>query len=462
MYHTNCNQELAASRRPPAASSERALGAFSSCPLPLSASPCQETPALRVPASPRRDDARRQVSLSPRPVIHRAEMVLPITRPPIENGAVAVAEGVILDVGPFNLLRRQWPAAQVSEQQEGCVLPALVNIHAHLDLSALAGKVKPEGGMANWIRRLIAARELVNGAQQEEAHIKALASMRASGTGIVGDINSSAASLQGNSHETVLTRSFVEVMGLHIEGLHRALDKLPETAQQLVDKGLEEVSLAAHAPYTTSASLFREVKAWGSTRAKIVSAHVAESEEEIVFLRSGKGPLRDLLEERGMDPAKWQPPGCGGVSYLNRLGFLDRHSLCVHVVHISDEEIHLLKRSGAGVCMCPRSNLFIGNGLPPVAHLLEAGIPCGLGTDSLASNDDLNLFREMAVLVDQCGIRPDTVLVMATLNGARNLGMAGLYGSLEKGKRWLAIRVAATDSEAIVVAGCAGALQWLR
>ncbi len=447
MYHTNCNQKLAASRRLPAASSERALGAFSSPPLPLSASPCQEAPRLRVP-------------VSPRPVIHRGELVLPITRPPIENGAVVVAEGVILDVGPFHLLRRQWPAAQVSEQEEGSVLPALVNIHAHLDLSALAGKVKPEGGMADWIRSLIAARERVSAALQEEAHFKALASMRASGTGIVGDINSSAASLK--SQDRVLTRTFVEVLGLHVEGLRRALYSLPETAQQLMDSGLEEVSLAAHAPYTASASLFREVKAWGSTRAKIVSAHVAESEEEIVFLHSGKGPLRDLLEERGMDPGRWQPPGCGGVSYLDRLGFLDCLSLCVHVVHIGDEEINLLKRSGAGVCLCPRSNLFIGNGLPPVAHILDAGIPCGLGTDSLASNDDLNLFREMAVLVDQCGTRPDTVIAMATLNGARNLGMAGLYGSLEKGKRWLAIRVAATDSEAIVAAGCAGALQWLR
>jgi cytosine/adenosine deaminase-related metal-dependent hydrolase len=96
-----------------------------------------------------------------------------------------------------------------------------------------------------------------------------------------------------------------------------------------------------------------------------------------------------------------------------------------------------------------------------VAQFLEAEINCGLGTDSLASNDDLNLFKEMAVLLDQCGIRPDTALAMATLHGARNLGMAGLYGSLEKGKSWLAIRVAAKDSETIIAAGCEGALEWL-
>ena len=183
--------------------------------------------------------------------------------------------------------------------------------------------------------------------------------------------------------------------------------------------------------------------------------------EEILFLRTGKGPLKDLLEERGMEPDQWRPPECGGVAYLDRLGFLDSLSLCVHVVHVSQEEIQLLKRSGAGVCLCPRSNLFLGHGIPPVARLLEAEIPCGLGTDSLASNHDLNLFKEMAVLVDQCGIGPDTVLAMATLHGARNLGMAGLYGSLEKGKRWLAIRVMAMDSGTIVATGCEGALEWL-
>ena len=121
----------------------------------------------------------------------------------------------------------------------------------------------------------------------------------------------------------------------------------------------------------------------------------------------------------------------------------------------------MLQRTRAGVCLCPRSNLFIGHGLPPVQQLLEAHITCSIGTDSLASNTDLNLFEEMTVLMEKSSIDPDVVLTMATLNGARNLGMASQYGSLEKGKRWLAIRVAATDSEGIVAAGREGALEWV-
>jgi cytosine/adenosine deaminase-related metal-dependent hydrolase len=96
-----------------------------------------------------------------------------------------------------------------------------------------------------------------------------------------------------------------------------------------------------------------------------------------------------------------------------------------------------------------------------VSELLEAQISCSIGTDSLASNADLNLFEEMAELMEKCFISPDVVLTMATLNGARNLGLASSYGSLEKGKRWLTIRVAAMDSEGIVAAGRQGALEWV-
>lgn len=411
------------------------------------------SPRPRVPQSPRQTRSR--------PVLHRARLVVPVTQPAIENGAVAVAEGVILDVGPFQSLRRLWPEAQLCEQDETALIPALVNAHAHLDLSGLAGQVQANGGMAQWIRGLLAAREQLNAGQLELARTQALSSMRSLGTGIVGDISSSVSFIQANAQGMPLTFTFVELLGLHTHSLEAAFGRFPESVRHAVANGHEGVSLAAHAPYTASAALIRAVKTWGSARRRTVSIHAAESEEETLFLLTGRGPLRDLLEERGMDPSRWQPPGCGAVTYLDRLGFLDPLSLCVHVVQASDEEIHLLRRSGAGVCLCPRSNLFLGHGLPPVGRFLQAGIPCGLGTDSLASNDDLNLFQEMAVLMDRCGIGSNTALAMATIHGARSLGVEQLYGSLEKGKRWLALRVAAMDGETMVAAGRQGALEWL-
>ena len=411
------------------------------------------SPRLPVSDSPRRPDSR--------PVLHRARLVVPITQPAIEDGAVVVADGIILEVGPFQQLRRQWLEAPARDHGEVVLLPALVNGHAHLDLSGLAGQVQTRDSMAEWIRSLLTARERLSQSQLEQARLQSLASLHAFGTGIVGDIDSSATFAGEDSDGTLVVRTFVELFGLQIESLEAAMDRLPQPARRILANGQENVSLAVHAPYTASESLLRQAKDWTSERAKVVSVHAAESEEEILFLRTGKGPLRDLLEERGMEPGRWQPPGCGAVTYLDRLGFLDALSLCVHVVQVSEEEIHLLQRSRAGVCLCPRSNLFIGNGLPPVRQFLDAGVHCAIGTDSLASNTDLNLFEEMTVLVDQCGIGPDVVLAMATFHGARNLGLTSHYGSLEKNKRWLAIRVAATDIESVIAAGCQGALEWL-
>jgi cytosine/adenosine deaminase-related metal-dependent hydrolase len=399
------------------------------------------SPRPRVPQSPRPTRSR--------PLLHRARLVIPITQPPIEDGAVVVADGRILDVGPFPLIRRQWPEASARDHDETALLPALVNGHAHLDLSALAGQIHSKRGMAEWIRSLLATREQVDEDDLQEARALARDSLRAFGTGIVGDITSSEIHPGGKFNEVVITQTFVEVFGLHCQSLEVAIDQLPAGARRSLANNQENVSLAAHAPYTTSATLLKQVKEWGTAKDKIVSIHAAESEEEILFLNSGQGPLR------------WEVPGCGTITYLDRLGFLDSHTLCVHAVHVSEEELPMLQRSGAGVCLCPRSNLFIGHGLPPVQQLLEAHITCSIGTDSLASNTDLNLFEEMTVLMEKSSIHPDVVLTMATLNGARNLGMASQYGSLEKGKRWLAIRVAATDSEGIVAAGRQGALEWV-
>ena len=298
-----------------------------------------QSPRLPVSVSPRQPDSR--------PVLHRARLVVPIIQPPIEDGAVVVANGVILDVGPFKLLRRQWLEAPARDHAETALLPALVNAHVHLDLSGLAGQVEPMGSMAEWIRSLLATREQFDEDHLEKARVLALDALRAFGTGIAGDIVSSGICSGGLPGDIIIVQRFLEVFGLHTQSLEVAIDQLRPTARQILTDNQESVSLAAHAPYTTSASLLRQVKEWGAARAKVISVHAAESEEEILFLHSGQGPIRDLLEERGHEPSQWEVPGCGTVTYLDRLGFLDSLTLCVHAVQLSKEEVQVVQRSGA-------------------------------------------------------------------------------------------------------------------
>jgi cytosine/adenosine deaminase-related metal-dependent hydrolase len=197
--------------------------------------------------------------------------------------------------------------------------------------------------------------------------------------------------------------------------------------------------------------------------------HVAESAQEIEFLRTGSGPFVDFLGERGVEVAAFTPPRMGAVRYLDSLGVLDKQTLCVHGVHVEDEEIALLAERGAAVCLCPGSNRFMGVGVAPVQKMLAQGIPLVLGTDSLVSNPALSLWREMQVLrEDLPDLPPEAVFAMASANGARLLGIEGRIGIVAPGvsSSLLAVRCPAkseaTVFEFLTSVGADVRLEWLE
>ena len=148
--------------------------------------------------------------------------------------------------------------------------------------------------------------------------------------------------------------------------------------------------------------------------------------------------MRKFLEERGFWDGSLQAMGNAGgsVKYLHKLGLLDSKTVCVHCVHVSKEEIGLLAGTGAKVCLCPGSNRYLGVGKAPVTSFLEHGILPALGTDSLTSNPELSLWREMRLLAeDHPTLHPADILRMATLGGATALGLEKQFGSLEVGKK---------------------------
>jgi cytosine/adenosine deaminase-related metal-dependent hydrolase len=167
----------------------------------------------------------------------------------------------------------------------------------------------------------------------------------------------------------------------------------------------------------------------------MLSIHVAESEEESQFLRDGTGPFKDFLVERDAWEPGWKAPGMTPVAYLDRLGVLTPRTLAVHCIHIDHQDLSRLQARGVTVVTCPRSNQRLGVGKAPVAKLMASGIPVALGTDSLASSPDLDVFTEVAHLrQDHPGLSPAAALRIATLNGARALGLATQLGSIEAGK----------------------------
>jgi cytosine/adenosine deaminase-related metal-dependent hydrolase len=228
-------------------------------------------------------------------------------------------------------------------------------------------------------------------------------------------------------------------------------------------------SLAAHAPYSVAPSVFRAVReAIQSRGAPPCSVHLCEGREEIQFVDSGGGPWRTVLESLGSwDPA-WTPPGTSPVQYLDDIGFLDANVLAVHGVQMTDEDLERLRARGVTLVTCPRSNRHTGAGWPPLERFFESGVGVAIGTDSLSSTPDLNLFNELAAARTLAPRVPASrLLESATLVGARALGFAGEFGTIQPGRsgRLLAVRIpeGVGDVEEYLVSGIEpGQLSWIE
>ena len=393
--------------------------------------------------------------------LYRAPFVVTGHGPVIADGAVLTEDGLVAAVGSYGDLKDV--DAQVEDYDGHVITPTLVNCHAHLELSYLAGLAADcpmPGDMTGWIRGLLAARAAHDDvAAQNDASLMALARLYAGGCRAVADIgNREESGLIGGGFKTEVL-FFLELLGLCGESENAALTTLA---------GMDaEVRCAAHAPYSAGPALIRALKARAGNG--LFPMHVAESAQEIDFLRTGGGPFADFLGERGLSLESFPVPRMGAVRYLDSLGVLDEHTLCVHGVHVEEEELSLLAVRGAAVCVCPGSNRFMGVGTAPVQKMLAHGIPLVLGTDSLASNPHLSLWHEMQVLrEDHPDIAPEAVFAMASGNGARLLGLENRIGAIAPGvsSSLLAVRCPAKSGaevlEFLTSAGTDISLEWLE
>ncbi len=349
--------------------------------------------------------------------LHRAPWVLPISTPALADGALIVDDQQILAVGPYAALQHEAHDRFV-DHEERILLPGLINAHCHLELSAFAElgmqPVEP-ANMPAWITRLLDLRasKEVNAVDADICKAT-LAAQYADGVGGLVDIGNSLNPVVDDC-DGVEVHYFSELLGLSEQGSAFAL-------QTLAEHGADH-QFTCHAPYSTSSTLLQAVKERARRTGQLFPIHVAESLDEIDFLHSGQGRFRSFLEQRGVWDGTFTAPGTGAVSYLDMLGLLDDRTLCVHAVHLDDEEVELLASKKTKVCLCPGSNRFLGVGQAQPGKMLAAGIrPC-LGTDSLASNPQLSMWREMALIAeDHPELEPATILAMATLHGAEAIG----------------------------------------
>ncbi|MEW6378703.1 MAG: amidohydrolase family protein [bacterium] len=406
-------------------------------------------------------------------ILHRAAWILPISSPPVEDGIVAVRDGRIIEAGPAQSMRQKYVQAgglkvRLIDHGDGAILPSLVNAHTHLELSCLAGRVQVEGDFVNWVRSLIQARQECSSQDTAAGIASAIRQLWQRGTGLVGDVSNTGASIAPLRESALAGRVFLEAIGFeeqkeleNQQAIQAILSSYPLSGQGI------HLCLAAHAPYSVSSRYLQFLRKSPLWPDRPFSIHVAEPREEPVFLSTGEGGLRSFLIEReAWDPA-WVPPQATAVQYLYQQGILRPETICVHAVQVSDEDIELLAKTRSRVCLCPQSNHNLGVGCAPVQKFIERGIPLCLGTDSLASNTSLCLWQEMAFLKTALpSLSGRQILRMATLGGSLALGEQEL-GSIEAGKHASLIFLPVTASsgdeieEAVVLEGCDTEVTWI-
>lgn len=353
------------------------------------------------------------------PVIHKAKWVVIDPWTIINDGYIRVESGLIKETG------RGSCSGHIIDHGPGALLPVLVNAHTHLELCALKDKVLPEKGFRNWVENLINLRNSVGTKNLKTSAINGVKELIESGCGVIGEISTLGLTWKIVSNSSLRGVWFREFLG----------NVLPEEIACNENKLLIK-SIAGHAPHTLSPELLADLK--NITRKKNIpfSIHLAESEDEIEFLQTGKGKWAEFLSERGIDFSSWNLPVETPVRYLEDLGVLDESTIAVHLIHADKKDFEILLRHNVRVCLCLRSNFNLHNMLPDLTGILKAGIKPCLGTDSLASAESLSIFDEMTFVSKSFpSIPPAEILAMATLNGASSLGFGEMFGSLTPGKR---------------------------
>lgn len=385
----------------------------------------------------------------------RARIVVPVTAPPVEDGAVAVSGDRVTAVGRWKDLRSAH-SGPFTDLGEVILLPGLVNAHCHLDYTNLAGQLAPPKSFPDWIKAILAAKDGWTPEDFRASWLEGADQLLASGCTTVANIESWADDLAQRRAATPLrVFSFWEMTG--VKSRRPAEDIVSDTARLLdsLPPAPGGIGLSPHAPYSTLPELIRASAALAQTRQWWTATHVAESESEFEMFMFRRGPMFEWLqrERNCADCGEGSP-----IQHLAHHGLLSPRFLAIHANYLWHGDAPLLAARGASVVHCPQSHTYFGHRRFPREELESAGVNVCFGTDSLASTrcrkgqssslsmfDEMQSFQARDTTLDAAGI-----LVRATVNGARALGLQGKAGELSPGSWADAIAVPASPPVAQV------------
>ena len=373
----------------------------------------------------------------------QAAWVIPIAGDPVTDGEVVAEAGRIVEVRPASSRN----AGDRLDLGNCALIPGLINAHTHIDYTVMRGRLE-DLSFFSWIRTLVGLKPRLDERDWlVSARLGATEAVR-SGITTIADATDSGAALDAALDIGLRGIIYQETFGIDESVPAEAIvgnirQRIKEHRQKAKGSRIQ-IGVSPHSPYTVRAELFRRLAEFCKSEELPVCIHAAESLDEGRFLRDGSGPIGELFAERGI---AWQPPGTTSITYLDSLGILSDRTLLVHGVQLAAADRPLLQRYDLGWVHCPKSNAKLGVGAALFGLMEGCYTPgmarVGLGSDSVASNNTMDLFEEMrfAVLLARAQGRrvglltARRILEATTIGGARCLHLENEIGTLEPGKR---------------------------
>ena len=388
-----------------------------------------------------------------------ASYALPMTNgaPVVENGAIAVELGKIAAFGKLAELEEKYPGVDVKSYPDEILMPGLVNAHCHLDLVDFQEQSisESEAPQYDFIEQIISSIEYKHDTEPQKVIAgiqKGINRLIETGTTCVGDMTNFEGSFHLLHENGLRAVVFPEILA----GRTEAAQAKFEVALALVDKYTDashdriRVGLGPYAPYLLSRNLLKIISQHAKEAGIQIQIHAAESFAEMEFFFDSQGPIAtELFPTLGwqeLPPAQHKTP----IQYLAEIGFLEAPATIIGGLHLSANDFPLLRRQLTRIIYCPTTNDIMKHGNFPYGKLREFGIPIGFGTDYWGTRKGWSLWDEMR-LATASGSSPlptaREALQMATIGGARCLGLDHLTGTLEEGKKADYILVHAPDFE---------------
>jgi len=387
-------------------------------------------------------------------MIVRARVIITMDGPPIENGGVRVRRDRIAEVGKFSELTSD--DDEIIDLGDRILLPGLINAHCHLDYTCLRGKIPPPQSFADWIRAINAEKAKLSAEDYVASINRGFTEAKHFGTTTIANLTAFP-ELIAQVQDPIRAWWFAELIDVRQQPENStALSSQAPRRNEIIDRALaklkttDRIGLAPHAPFTASANLYRCCADMAERGKFLLTTHLAESRQEMQMFRDAKGPLYESLKEIGRDMTD-----CGRTTPLQ--AFLRTVSvralrgadsepvasptesrkitprwIVAHLNELTESDFDLLTKIPRKVAIvhCPRSHAYFGHSDFQFERLYELGFNICIGTDSLASNDDLSLFAEMRKFHDRSHLEAQKVLEMVTINPARALNQCDRLGKI--------------------------------